>query len=318
MSESVSAPGPNGVSLRLVEHVEDLLGEPHGFGSLLFDTSGRLSTRHGRTWLYTTTLEDGRWTSWSRPFNLATRQTGPARRILVPEGVDQATVVHHVMELQDGRALAFYSNGSGVRAALAGAPASHFTPLEGFALDATEPWETLGKSNRQVSLEANGAYVRIAETNGHLEFWEGYDSYHRHRKRGDLGWARMRFEKAASKLHLIERHRANPLHLRPAGWACARCGGNLASDVLIGGQHAFFYYLRPDVNQVLMAVSLSQDGLFQGPSTPWIFDRLRGREALAEKFQKIQLGKQMLLFYESKLTDGSWRTGLRNYVLTSL
>lgn len=305
---------PAGVSLTLIDHVEDLVGEPHGFGSLVFDTQGRLVADGSRTWLYTTLFEDGRWTSWRRSLDLDTLACGPGRRILVPAGDDLVAVIHHVVALEGGRHLALYSNGLGVRAALADGPEGPFRRLDDFALDPVTAWETLGKPPRACSLEANGAFVPIIEDERVLEFWEGYDSYHWQEKRGDLGWVRLRFDKTAATLAVLERHPDNPLRLRPPDWACARCGGNLAADVRIAGRHAFFYYLRPDPGELVMALVLGEDPFMFGARTPWVYDRLLGSEVVAEKFQKVlRPDGTMLLFYESKLRDESWRTGMRRY-----
>src|SRR5439155_25765277 len=103
--------------MRLLEHHEDIVGEPEGFGSLLFESRGHLVASGTQAARYTTALADGRWTSWRRDVDLADLTTGPARPVLDPSGDDVNSVIHHVLELDDGPALAFYSNGRGVRAA---------------------------------------------------------------------------------------------------------------------------------------------------------------------------------------------------------
>jgi hypothetical protein len=300
-------------SLRLLEHREDILGEPHGFGTLPFDTHGSLVAAGTRTSLWTTALEHGGWTSWRRDLDLADLSHGPAQRVLEPAGDDLMAVVHHVIVLDDGRSLALYSNGCGLRGALAAAPEAPLERLAGFRLDPSEPWELLGRRPTECSLEANGAYARIEETDDALEFWEGYDSYHPGEKRGDLGWVRLRFDKRAGTLAAVGRHPANPLPFRPAGWACARCGGNLASDIRVDGRGLFPYYLRPDPEHVVLAAVAGDDPLFLDAGDPFDFDVLAGHEALAEKFEKVEVGGDLLVFYESRHDDGSWHTGVRRY-----
>jgi hypothetical protein len=84
---------------------------------------------------------------------------------------------------------------------------------------------------------------------------------------------------------------------------------------LVGGAHSFFYYLRPDPERVRMAVVTGPDPLFLGSQTPVLHDEIAGREVLAEKFQKVLVDGDLLLFYESKHADGSWHTAVRRYAL---
>jgi hypothetical protein len=299
--------------MRLLEHCPDLLGEAHGFGTLPFDPRGRLVAEGSRTRLWTTLEETGGWTTWRRDLDLDGLAHGPATRVLEPSDDDLMAVVHDVIVLADGRALALYSNGRGLRAALAPHQDAPFERLDGFALDPEEPWELLGKRPDECSLEANGAHVLVEETSEALELWVGYDSYHRDEKRGDLGWVRLRLDLRADSLTALGRHERNPLPFRPKGWACARCGGNLATDVRVGERRIFFYYLRPDPARVVLAAVSGDDPLFLDADAPVEYDTLSGPEVLAEKFEAVVWGGDLLVFYESRHADGSWHTALRRY-----
>lgn len=297
------------------EHVEDLLGEAQGFGSLLFDRAGHAIVEDGAVWLYTTLHDKGQWTSCVRRFHLETRTASPARQVLGPESDEDRAVLHHVMLAREGLVVGFYSNGRGVRAAAAASPEGPFTPLRSFALDPVMGWETRGEAAPEWSLEANGAYLACTQSETELTFWEGYDSYRRSGRLGDLGWARLSLDLGAGTLRLIERHPGNPLPFRPEGWACARCGGNLASGLRIRDLHPFFYYLRPDTRSLSLALALSSDPLFQEVQELHLIGRPEGQEVLIEKFQSLVQGDKLSLFYESQFTDGSWHTGLRSYTL---
>lgn len=302
--------------LALVEHIDDLLSEPHGFGSLLFDADGRLVVSKGATRLYTTTIEGGRWTSWVRGFHLATRTAGPASRVLTPDLDEDRAVMHHVMLARDGLYVGFYSNGRGVRAAVAPSPDGPFAPDPEFRLDPVRGWETRQQGLDGWSLEANGGYVRCDVVDGELTFWEGYDSYRSDGRLGDLGWARVALDLRTGAVRLVERHGSDPLPFRPDGWACARCGGNLSTDFRLRGLHPFFYYARPNADKMSLAVALSNDPLFHGSCEVHVIGGPEGREVLIEKFQAVPSEGSVLLFYESKLSDGTWRTGLRAYEIT--
>ncbi|MEX0923438.1 MAG: hypothetical protein WD489_00800 [Rhodovibrionaceae bacterium] len=297
------------------EHIEDLLGEAQGFGSLLFDSEGRAIVEDGATWLYTTLYEDGRWTSWVRRFHLETRTASPARQVLGPEGEEDRAVLHHVMVAREGLIVGFYSNGRGLRAATAASPEEPFTPVRSFALDPVQGWETRGGVTDGWSLEANGAYLACTKSETELVFWEGYDSYRRSGRLGDLGWAQLSLNLGDGTLSLIERHPANPLPFRPEGWACARCGGNLASSLRIRNLYPFFYYLRPDARRISLALALSVDPLFQEVQELHLIGRPAGQEVLIEKFQSLGQEDKLSLFYESQFADGTWHTGLRTYFI---
>lgn len=305
------------VQLALRSHVEDVCGDAadSGFGSLLFDTDGRVSLHDGtRTWLYTTRRDSMRgWMSVVREFDLRSLDLGPSIPVLQPGPEDAWAVIHHVLQIAPGTCLALYSSGAGVRAAVAPAPNSAFSRDPDFVLQPADGWEHGGAGPHGWSLEANAAYVKIDEDSAQLEFWEGYDSYHRDEVRGDLGWARLAFDKTRGRLRLLSRHPDNPLDFRPDGFICARCGGNLASDVRIQGQRAFFYYARPDRSELAAYVALAGDPLFQAPTLRQAFDRPRGNEEVIEKFQTYMLDGTFHLLYESRLSNGWWRTGLRRY-----
>lgn len=299
--------------LRLETHVEDLLGEAQGFGSLLFDSEGRVVEESGETWLYTTLHDGERWTSWARRLHLDSLALSAPVEVLAPGVGEDRAVLHHVFLAREGLVVGFYSNGRGVRVATAPGPRGPFQPLRSFALDPEPGWESRGQALNGWSLEANGAFVPCGRANGELVFWEGYDSYRRDGRLGDLGWAQIRLELEGGEVALLQRHPGNPLAFRPEAWACARCGGNLASGLRIRDRHAFFYYARPDTRSLVVALALSRDPLFQEVEEIFDLGGPLGREALIEKFQAHGGGGKIDLFYESQFADGSWRTGLRRY-----
>lgn len=302
-----------GSPLVLVEHVPDLLGEAHGFGGFLFDRHGRVIVEDGAVWLYTTRLAADGWDSWVRRLDLATLKAGPARRVLVPDPGHDRAVLHHVVRVADGLVVGFYCDGLGFSAAIADAPEARFVRAPGFAVRPEPGWETRGESADAWSLECNGAYVLIADGPDSLDFWQGYDSYRRDGRLGDLGWIRIRIDKVARNVRALERHPENPLAFRETDWACVRCGGNLSSDVTIGGRRAFFYYLRPDHARFFIGMALSTDPLFLGDAAHHVIGGALAEEEVAEKFEALADGDDLLLFYESRHSDGSWRTGLRRF-----
>jgi len=298
-------------------HIEDLCGDDadSGFGSLLFASDGRLALEAaGTTWLYTTARGDeGRWMSAARRLDPERLALGPARTVLEPEGRDRWAVIHHVLRVGEGLVLAFYSNGRGVRAALAETPGGPFRADPDFTLEPRAHWELCPSGAAASSLEANGAFVPIDEDEERLLFWEGYDSYCPSELGGELGWVKLELDKRARRVRMIEAHPANPLALRLEGYACARCGGNLASDVVLNGQRVFFYYTRRSRSELEVHAALSDDPLFQRPVFVGPFDRPLGNEEVAEKFQAYSRDGALNLFYESRLANGRWRTGVRRY-----
>ena len=296
--------------LRLVEHVPDLLEEEHGFGGFLFDAAGRAIVEGAALWLYTTRLSEGRWDSWVRRLDLATLRTGPARRILGPEAGRDRAVLHHIVRI-DGLIVGFYCDGLGLSAAVADSPDGPFTRDPGFRVRPERGWETRDTAPERWSLECNGAWAPRSDAPG--DFWLGYDSYRREGRLGDLGWLRVEIDATARAVHARERHPANPLAFRDPDWACARCGGNLSSDVRVRGRRAFFYYLRPDAGSLRIGLALSEDPLFLEGVEHHVIGGPLGEEEVAEKFQAIPRGDEILLFYESRHRDGRWHTGLRRY-----
>ena len=299
--------------LSLIDYIPDLLGEEHGFGCILTATDGRPVMAGSSVWLYTTVLAEGLWESWVRPFDLATLQAGPARRVLEPaEGRDSA-VLHHVMAADDGLLVGILCNGAGIGAATAGAPDQPFVHDPGFAMLPQAGWETLGGDARGWTLENNAACVVIGETADTLDFWQGYDSYRAADFSGDLGWVHVRVDKAARQVRALERHPANPLPFRRADRSCARCGGNLASDVTVRGRRAYFYYTRPSMTEALLGLALCDDAMFLEGVEHHVIGTTLGEETVMEKFQAVRRDGDILLFHESRFGDGSWHTGLRRY-----
>ena len=299
--------------LVLVEHVPDLLGEPHGFGGFLFDVMGKPVVEDGLTWLYTANLVDGLWESWARPFNLRTLEHGPARRVLVADPGRDRAVLHHIVAVAGDLIVGLYCDGLGFSAGVASSPDAEFVHDPGFALRPEVGWETRHGAPEGWSLECNGAHVPCETTPAAVVFWQGYDSYRRDGRLGDLGWVRIRVDRSARKVTALERHPDNPLAFRQPDWLCVRCGGNLSSDVTVAGKRAFFYYIRPDEPQFFIGMSLSSDPLFFRDVSHYVVGAALEQEVVAEKFQAIQTGDELLLFYESRLKDGTWRTGLRRY-----
>lgn len=301
--------GPDSL-LELVEHVPDLLQETHGFGGFLFDRDGRIVVEDGGVWLYTTQLADGLWESWVRRLDLDTLQTGPARRILQPDADRDRAVLHHIVRI-DGLIVGFYCDGLGFSAAIADAPDSDFVRHPGFEVRPETGWETRDEAAERWSLECNGAWVPERAAPG--EFWLGYDSYRRDGRLGDLGWIRVKIDVPARAVYARERHPRNPLAFRNPDWSCVRCGGNLSSDVTVRGRRVFFHYVRPDEASFHMGMALSDDPLFLDGVEHHVIGGVLDNEDVAEKFQAIRRGDEILLFYESRHTDGSWHTGLRRY-----
>jgi hypothetical protein len=302
-----------GSPLVLIDHNADVLGEAHGFGGFLFDRAGRPIIEDGVTWLYTTQIIGGKWESWVRRFDLNTLRPGPARRVLLPSAGQDRAVLHHIVAIEDDFILGLYCDGVGISAGIANAPDADFVSDQTFALQPEIGWETRGGSAEVWSLESNGAYVLCEDTADETVFWQGYDSYRPDGRLGDLGWAKVRVDKSTRRVELLERHPDNPLAFRNPVWSCARCGGNLSSDVRIGGKRAFFYYLRPNISEMFIGLALSDDPLFIHDVSHYVVDTILDEETVAEKFQAIQSPDALLVFYENRLKDGSWRTGVRRY-----
>lgn len=304
--------------LKLVEHVEDLLGEAHGFGSFLFNTKGQIVVKNGVIWLYTTMLMDDKWESWARPFDLKTMKSGHAQRVLASTPDDlRGAVLHHVILIAHDFIVGFFSGGTGVRAAIATAPDADFKRDSTFIIDPIQGWETHDEMSDGWVLEANGGFVEIYEDADSVIFWEGYDSYLAERKLGDLAWAKIKIDKKTRLVSHVERHLENPLPFRDPNWSCARCGGNLSSNVRIDGRYAFFYYFRPfNSLDVFIGLALCKEPLFQKDVEHFLVDHIRGQEEVAEKFQTIQQNNELLVFSENRFKDGSWRTGVRRFLIS--
>ena len=301
--------------LTLTGYRMDVLGEPHGFGGFLFDTAGRLVAQDGWTWLYTTRIVAGRWESWARRFRPETLEREAARLVLRPAADRDRAVLHHVIAVAPDFHVGFLCDGRGITAATAPAPEGDFTIDPDFALYPEVGWETRGGAVEGWSLESNGAVVPVSEDAGSVTFWQGYDSYRKEGGFGELGWARLRIDKVTRRITLEARHEGNPLKFLQDGAICARCGGNLDRDIRIGGKHAFFFYTRPTRRTLRIGLALSEDPLFFDGVEIEMFDDLMGDEQVAEKFEALQFGDQLHLFYESMLKDQSWRTGVRTYRL---
>lgn len=220
---------------------------------------------------------------------------------------------HHVLRVADDLVMAFYSSGHGVRAAFATRPEGPFVPDPDFLLLPQAGWERCACIEADASLEANGAYVALEEDEQRLLFWEGYDSYCPSELRGELGWVQLELDKRARRVHLHGRHPGNPLRFLPEGHLCARCGGNLASDVRIAGQPLYLCYTRRDRSHLRVLAALGGDPLFQQVNRISEFDHLLGDEEVVEKFQLYQRDDMLNLLYESRLKDGRWCTGFRRY-----
>jgi len=302
----------------LIDHQIDLLGEPHGFGGFLFDTAGRMVIDpSGMAWLYTTCMADGRWESWVRCFNVNSLEFEPARRILLPLPDRDRAVLHHIIAVDDDMIVGFYCDGRGVSACVATDPDADFVHDPGFVMQPEIGWETRHGSSSGWSLESNGAYVLIHDLPHELVFWQGYDSYRKEGRLGDLGWMKVRVDKATRQVQLLERHPDNPLSFRNPAWLCARCGGNLSSDVKIASERAFLYYVRPTEFEVFIGLALSDDPLFLREVRHYLIDTVLGEEAVVEKFQAVLRSGRLLVFYESRFADGTWHTGLRRYELAA-
>lgn len=312
------------VGLQRVHHDGNLLPdrEHAGFSALLYDAEGELVLHDGdKTWLYTTGLFEaptggqrdwyGKWVSHVREFNAKTLVSGEKQVALGLSGDDQWAVIHDVMKVSDDLFVAFYSTNGGVRAAVSDRPDGMFEADPEFQIAVTEPWEEEG--GEEDSLESNGAHVLIEDTDADLTFWLGYDSYHVDQTAGQLGWAKLRIDKTARTVELVEKHPDNPLPLLPEGYIAARAGGNLGADIRLGGEHVFFYYTRPDQQQIMLTAALSPDPLFQEVTEIVELEPPLGDEEVIEKFEAYMMGDILHIIYENKLASGHWGTGIRLY-----
>lgn len=321
-TESVAITG--NVHLERIHHDQNLLPdrEHAGFSSLLYDGKGELVLHDGdKTWLYTTGLFEaptggqrdwyGKWISHVREFNVRTLVSGEKKVALGLADADQWAVIHDVVRVSDDLFVAFYSTNGGVRAAVSDKPDGMFKAVPDFKIEVTDRWEKEGGEKH--SLESNGAHVLVEETDQALTVWLGYDSYHVDQTAGQLGWAKVRIDKKSHNVELVEKHPRNPLPLLPKNYIAARSGGNLATNVRLGGRHAFFYYTRPNKERIMLTVALSSDPLFQSVTDIVEMEPPLGDEKVIEKFESYMLNGELNIIYENRLASGHWGTGIRVY-----
>ena len=312
------------VRLERIHHDQMLLpnSEHAGFGSLLYDERGELVLHAGnKTWLYTTGLSEapaagqrdwyGKWISHVREFDIKTLASGKSKVVLGLAGADRWAVIHDVIRVSENLYVAFYSANGNVRAAVSGAPDGTFKALEDFKIEVTDAWEK--KGGKVDSLESNGAHVLIEETDQSLTLWLGYDSYHVDKTAGQLGWAKVRIDRMSGAVKLIEKHPRNPLAMLPENYIAARCGGNLATNIRLGNQYAFFYYSRQSKDRIMLTAALSSDPLFQHITNIVEIEPPLGDEKVIEKFESYMLDDELHIIYENRLASGHWGTGIRIY-----
>jgi hypothetical protein len=296
--------------------------EHAGFGSLLYDEKGELVLHDGnKTWLYTTGLFEpptggqrdwyGKWISYVREFNVKTLASGESKIALGLADADRWAVIHDVIKASPNLFVAFYSANGGVRAAVSDKPDHTFKAVHEFKIEVTEAWEREG--GQVDSLESTGAHVLIEETDRVLTLWLGYDSYHVDRTAGQLGWAKVRIDKKSGNVELIAKHPQNPLPMLPKNYIAARCGGNLATSIRLGGQYVFFYYSRPSKEKIMLTAALASDPLFQHVTNIVEIEPPLGDEKVIEKFESYMVDDELHIIYENQLSSGHWGTGMRIY-----
>jgi len=311
--------------LTQIHHDQNLLPDAghSGFGALLYDADGRLVMDGDRTWLYTSSLFEapepgkrdwyGRWVSNVRDFDPSTFVTGEPKLALGLNGDDQWAVIHTALKVSDDLFVVFYSANDLVRAATSPRPDGVFRPDPEFSLAVTEAWEREG--GEKDSIESTGGFRKLADNGEMLEIALLYDSYHVDQTRGDLGWATVRIDKSMGNVELVGKDPDGPLPLRPEGYIAARAGSNLGSDVMLGGKHVMFYYLRPNENVITLAAALSDDPSFREVDEIAEFASVQGDEQVIEKFQSYIIEDRLHVIYENKLASGHWGTGIRLYGL---
>jgi hypothetical protein len=312
------------LNLERVSHNPHVLPdrEHAGFGALLYSASGKLVLHGGdKTWLYTTGLYEaptggrrdwyGKWISHVREFDSRTLASGEKKLALGLADSDQWAVIHDVIEVSGTLYVAFYSTNGGVRAAISDKPDGPFTAVANFKIGVTDAWEKAGGNS--ASLESNGAHVLVEESARDLTLWLGYDSYHVDQTAGQLGWAKVRIDKLARGVELVEKHPGNPLPLLPKNYIAARCGGNLAADTRLMNQYAFFFYTRPTRQKLMLSLALSTDPLFQSATRIVELEAPAGGEKVIEKFESYMVGDELHIIYENNLDSGHWGTGMLIY-----
>jgi hypothetical protein len=246
-----------------------------------------------------------------REFNVKTLVSGESKIALGLADADRWAVIHDVIKASDNLYVAFYSANGAVRAAISDKPNGDFRAIHDFKIEVTDAWEREG--GKIASLESNGAHVLIEDAQRALTLWLGYDSYHVDRTAGQLGWAKVRIDRTSGNVTLVEKHPRNPLAMLPKDYIAARCGGNLATNVRLGGQHVFFYYSRPSKEKIMMTAALSLDPLFQNVTNIVEFEPPLGDEKVIEKFESYVIDDELHIIYENKLASGHWGTGIRIY-----
>jgi hypothetical protein len=311
------------VELTQIHHDQNLLPDRghSGFGALLYDADGRLVMDGDRTWLYTTGLFEapepgkrdwyGKWVSHVRDFDPRNFMSGEPKLALGLYGEDKWAVIHTALKVSDDLYVVFYSANGLVRAATSPRPDGVFRPDPEFSLAVTEAWE--GEGGEKDSLESTGGFCKIAGTDEALEIALLYDSYHVDQTRGDLGWANVRIDKATGDVELVGKDPDGALPLRPEGYIAARAGGNLGSDVMLGGKHVMFYYLRPSKEVITLTAALSDDPSFREVDEIAEVGPVQGDEQVIEKFQSYMIDDLLHVIYENKLASGHWGTGIRLY-----
>jgi hypothetical protein len=311
------------VRLERIHHDAMLLPDRHaGFGSLLYDEKGELVLHDGnKTWLYSTGLFEaptggqrdwyGKWISYVREFNVKTLVSGESKIALGLADADRWAVIHDVIKVSDHLYVAFYSANGAVRAATSDQPNGDFRADHDFKIEVTDAWEREG--GQIASLESNGAHVLIEDSQRALTLWLGYDSYHVDRTAGQLGWAKVRIDRTSGNVTLVEKHPRNPLAMLPKDYIAARCGGNLATNIRLGGQHVFFYYSRPSKDKLMLTAALSPDPLFQNVTNILEIEPPLGDEKVIEKFESYVIDDELHIIYENRLASGHWGTGIRIY-----
>jgi hypothetical protein len=312
------------VRLQRLHHDQRVLPdrEHAGFGSLLYDEKGELVLHDGnKTWLYTTGLFEaptggrrdwyGKWISYVREFDVGTLVSGKRKIVLGLADADRWAVIHDVIRASENLFVAFYSANGKVRAAISNAPDGPFKAVQDFKIEVTDAWEKDG--GKVDSLESNGAHVFIEETDHVLTLWLGYDSYHVDQTAGQLGWAKVRIDKKSGNVELVEKHPRNPLAMLPKQYIAARCGGNLATNIRLGGQYAFFYYSRQSKKKIMLTAALAADPLFQRITNIVEIEPPLGDEKVIEKFESYMFDNKLHIIYENRLASGHWGTGIRIY-----
>jgi hypothetical protein len=146
-----------------------------------------------------------------------------------------------------------------------------------------------------------------------VTLWLGYDSYHVDRTAGQLGWAKVRIDKSSRNVELMGKYQRNPLQMLPKNYLAARCGGNLATNIRFGNQYAFFYYLRPNREKIMLTLALSPDAMFSRVTKIVELEPPLGDEQVIEKFESYVLDDELHVIYENKLDSNHWGTGVRIY-----